>query len=30
MGHISLVMDENRPKNHPIDKMKISIIAIKL
>jgi len=27
MGHINIFMDENKPKNHPIDRMKFSIVV---
>jgi len=27
MGHINIFMDENKPKRHPIDRMKFSIVA---
>jgi hypothetical protein len=27
MGHINQLMDENRPKIHPMDKMVFAIIA---
>jgi len=27
MGHIKILMDENKPKNHPTDRMKFPIVA---
>jgi hypothetical protein len=27
MGHINIFMDENKPKSHPTDKMKFSIVV---
>jgi hypothetical protein len=27
MGHINTFMDENKPKNHPTDRMKFSIVV---
>jgi len=27
MGHMNLFMDENKPKNHPLDRVKFSIVA---
>jgi len=27
MGHINIFMDENKPKNHPTDRMKFLIVA---
>jgi hypothetical protein len=26
-GNINIFMDENKPKNHPIDRMKFPIVA---
>ncbi len=30
IGHINLLMNENRPKIHPIDRMKLLIISSQL
>jgi len=27
MGHMNLFMDENKLKNHPLDRVKFSIVA---
>jgi hypothetical protein len=30
MGHINIFVDENKPKSHPIDRMKFPIVASKM